>query len=273
MHEPPAADLRYALRHRAAAGGRSAVQAGPPGTAGTSSRCSATSRSAHGKPSSGLRARSWTACKYRCWPFQATTTSPCSTCGPACNAPMPATALRSARNSSRCTVRPTCWWCASTPRGRWRHKHGEVSAAQVDRVARLLEVAEPTQLRIVVVHQPVAVNRGRRPAEPSARPCGGARALGRRRGRPRHGRAHPSTLRPAVARPGASAVGRAGGHRRLVPGARGRAQLGEPAALGRAVRPPGCCRIEQWDYAADVDEFTRARVSEVRPARTAGALA
>ena len=29
---------------------------------------------------------------------------------------------------------------------------------------------------------------------------------------------------------------------------------------------PGCCRIEQWDFSADVGAFVRARVSEVRPA-------
>lgn len=39
----------------------------------------------------------------------------------------------------------------------WRHKHGEVSAAQIDRVARQLSAASPLQLRVVVVHQPMAV--------------------------------------------------------------------------------------------------------------------
>ncbi|MCY7309111.1 MAG: metallophosphoesterase [Rhodoferax sp.] len=43
---------------------------------------------------------------------------------------------------------------------RWyRHEDGEVSRAQVIRVARLLEAARPGQLRIVVTHQPVAVTR------------------------------------------------------------------------------------------------------------------
>lgn len=40
---------------------------------------------------------------------------------------------------------------------RHRHKHGEVSAAQVERVARRLAAARPGQLRLVAVHQPVAV--------------------------------------------------------------------------------------------------------------------
>ena len=40
-----------------------------------------------------------------------------------------------------------------------RHKHGEVSVLQIDRVAAQLERASAAQLRIVVVHQPVAVTR------------------------------------------------------------------------------------------------------------------
>lgn len=39
----------------------------------------------------------------------------------------------------------------------WRHKDGQVSGLQIDAVARRLETASPGQLRIVVVHQPVAV--------------------------------------------------------------------------------------------------------------------
>jgi hypothetical protein len=48
--------------------------------------------------------------------------------------------------------------CVNTTRA-WPHKHGEVSAHQIDRVVRLLAGAEPGQLRVVVVHQPVAVTR------------------------------------------------------------------------------------------------------------------
>ncbi|MBA4274743.1 MAG: DNA repair exonuclease, partial [Alphaproteobacteria bacterium] len=33
---------------------------------------------------------------------------------------------------------------------------------------------------------------------------------------------------------------------------------------------PGCCQIEQWDYAAAQRAFVRALVTEVRPARAAG---
>lgn len=40
---------------------------------------------------------------------------------------------------------------------RHRHKHGEVSRAQIERVARRVAAARPEQLRLVAVHQPVAV--------------------------------------------------------------------------------------------------------------------
>ena len=40
---------------------------------------------------------------------------------------------------------------------RYRHKHGEVSAEQIERVAQRLAAAKPGQLRLIAVHQPVAV--------------------------------------------------------------------------------------------------------------------
>ena len=40
---------------------------------------------------------------------------------------------------------------------RWRHENGEVSRAQVARVVRRLAAAKPEALRLVLVHQPVAV--------------------------------------------------------------------------------------------------------------------
>lgn len=39
----------------------------------------------------------------------------------------------------------------------WRHKHGEVSASQIARVATVLAKASAPQLSVVVVHQPMAV--------------------------------------------------------------------------------------------------------------------
>lgn len=40
---------------------------------------------------------------------------------------------------------------------RWRHQHGQVSLAQIERVAARLRLATPMQMRVVVVHQPVAM--------------------------------------------------------------------------------------------------------------------
>ena len=48
------------------------------------------------------------------------------------------------------TVNTTRWW---------RHKNGQVSAAQIERVCAQLSRAKPQQLRVVVVHQPVHVLR------------------------------------------------------------------------------------------------------------------
>ena len=50
-------------------------------------------------------------------------------------------------------------WCVVGVRTtrRWRHSNGQVSAAQVDAVTAHLEAADPGQLRVVVVHQPIAV--------------------------------------------------------------------------------------------------------------------
>lgn len=42
---------------------------------------------------------------------------------------------------------------------RWRHKNGQVSGAQIERVVAALKRSAPQQLRIVVVHQPVYVLR------------------------------------------------------------------------------------------------------------------
>jgi 3',5'-cyclic AMP phosphodiesterase CpdA len=40
----------------------------------------------------------------------------------------------------------------------WRHKHGEVSTKQIDEVSKRLRASPPSQLRIVVTHQPVDVS-------------------------------------------------------------------------------------------------------------------
>lgn len=42
---------------------------------------------------------------------------------------------------------------------RYRHKNGEVSARQIEDVSQRLQDASPAQLRVVVIHQPIAVPR------------------------------------------------------------------------------------------------------------------
>ena len=155
--------------------------------------------------------------------------------------------------------------CVNTTRA-WRHKHGEVSGLQIDRVARTLTGARAEQLRVVVVHQPVAVTRS---DDVPNRLRGHAAALQR------------------WATAGADLV--MGGHIHLpyVMALHGLARPMWTVQAGTAVSSrvregvpnsvnllrwgadssPGCCRIEQWDFSGDDRAFVRAEVSEVWPAR------
>ena len=152
----------------------------------------------------------------------------------------------------------------------WRHKHGEVSAAQVDRVASRLSAANPQQLRVVVVHQPAAV--------PVARE------------RPNLLRGHGVATR-AWSAAGADLV--MGGHIHLpctlaLPGlarrlwavqagtavsSRTRAGIPNSVNLVRwgtaqsGSEDGGGCLIERWDYARDDRRFVRTVVTPVRPER------
>lgn len=148
----------------------------------------------------------------------------------------------------------------------WRHKNGEVSSAQIDRVARRLGTASPGQLRVVVVHQPVAVIRssdvvnllrGHEAALQRWAAAGADLVLGGHIHLP-YVRAVDGLARPLWAVQAGTAVS-----------ARVREGLPNSVNLLRwgAHAPPGCCLIEQWDYAAGQQAFVRALVTEVRPAR------
>jgi 3',5'-cyclic AMP phosphodiesterase CpdA len=155
--------------------------------------------------------------------------------------------------------------CVNTTRPR-RHKDGEVSALQIDRVARLVAHADPAQLRVVVVHQPVAVTRGE--DEPN-RLRGHAAALQRWAEAGADlvmgGHIHLPYVMPlqGLARPlwvvqaGTAVSSRV---RDGVPNSVNLLRWGADAL-------PGCCRIEQWDYKADERAFRLAKVSEVWPDR------
>ena len=119
----------------------------------------------------------------------------------------------------------------------WRHKDGEISALQVDRVARLLAGAEAAQLRVLVAHPPVAVTRAQdlpnrlrgHAAAPPRCSAGLLLAL-------TSSWAGTSTCLRDGARRSSVWRARCGPCRRARRcrlGAQGCAQLGEPAALGR----------------------------------------
>ena len=141
----------------------------------------------------------------------------------------------------------------------WRHKNGEVSPLQIDRVAALLRTARPRQLRVVVVHQPAAVCRpedrrhllrGHHAALRAWSAAGADLVLG--------GHIHlPYTLAPpGLARrlwvnivrwDGSSATRSAG------------------AAAEDAGR--GDCIIERWDYAPDAQAFVLDTFTRLTPER------
>ena len=149
---------------------------------------------------------------------------------------------------------------------RWRHVDGEISAAQVERVARRCQAAPAAQWRVVVVHQPIAVPT---PAE--------AHNL-------LHGR--DAALRRWAAA-GVDLV--IGGHIHLpyvlaLPGQqpsrplwvvqagtslsrRVRAGIGNSVnliALGHAAEGPA--RVERWDHDPAARRFVRVAVQALRPA-------
>jgi 3',5'-cyclic AMP phosphodiesterase CpdA len=154
----------------------------------------------------------------------------------------------------------------NTTRAR-RHKDGEVSVQQIERVAQILEGASAEQLRVVVVHQPMAVTRSE--------------------DRPNLLHGHPQALKRWAAA-GADLV--MGGHIHLpyvleiqgLPRSMWAVQAG--TAVSARVRPgvpnsvnllrwnatasPRRCVIEQWDFLNAEQRFVRVAVTEVRPART-----
>ena len=156
--------------------------------------------------------------------------------------------------------------CVNTTRA-WRHKHGEVSAQQIDRVAQLLAQAQPDQLRVVVVHQPIAVARtedapnllrGHAAALQRWAAAGADLVLGGHIHLP-YVVALQGLARPLWAVQAGTAVS-------------ARVRDGVPNSVNllrwSADSATGCCQIEQWDFSAAQGAFVRAMVSEVRPDRS-----
>lgn len=155
--------------------------------------------------------------------------------------------------------------CVNTTRAA-RHKDGEVSAQQVERVARLLEEAETQQLRVVVVHQPVAVTRvqdapnllhGHAAAVERWSEAGADIVMGGHIHLP-YVIALREVARPMwVVQAGTSVSSRV---REEAPNSVNLLRWGADAV-------PGRCQIEQWDFSAADQAFVRAKVTEIQPAR------
>ncbi len=149
---------------------------------------------------------------------------------------------------------------------RWRHKNGEVSPKQIERVAQRLTAASPQQLRVVVVHQPVAVTRaedlpnllrGQAEALPVWAAAGADLVLG--------GHIHLPYVKPLSDMPRPLWAVQAGTAvssriRRGVPNSVNLLRWNEPS-------DSGCCRIEQWDFSAQAQAFVQVAVTEVWPGR------
>ena len=153
--------------------------------------------------------------------------------------------------------------CVNTTRA-WRHKHGELSAQQIARVTDLLSQASAEQLRIVVVHQPVAVTRakdkvhllrGHSAALTAWSAAGADLVMG--------GHIHLPYVLPlsGLARPmwavqaGTAVSSRV---RSGVPNSVNILRWGTDAAVA-------CCHIEQWDFSAKESIFRLAKMSDVYP--------
>jgi 3',5'-cyclic AMP phosphodiesterase CpdA len=135
----------------------------------------------------------------------------------------------------------------------WRHKQGEVSPAQVERVASRLRQATPDQLRVVVVHQPMAVIepsdwrnllRGHVQAAGAWAAAGAQLVLG--------GHIHLPYVRPLPA-PGGRPLwvvqaGTAVSHRI-------RGGIPNSVNLVRRDETAGTCIVERWDYDAAREAF------------------
>jgi hypothetical protein len=151
--------------------------------------------------------------------------------------------------------------CVNTTRW-YRHVNGEVSIAQIDRVAAALAQASSPQLRVIVVHQPVAVMRvadahdrlrGYKLALQRWASAGGDLVMGGHIHLP-YVEALPNLSRAMWAvQAGTSVSSRI---RDGMPNSVNIVRCGQDA-------PDGCCLIEQWDYSAAPGAFVRAMVAEI----------
>ncbi len=152
------------------------------------------------------------------------------------------------------------WLVVAVNTTRWyRHKNGEVSPEQVERVAGLLARGSAERLRVVVVHQPVAVTRdedranllrGREQAVAAWVQAGADLILG--------GHIHLPFVLPLAGAARSAWCVQAG------TAVSSRIRDGAPNSVNliRMAPDPAArhCSVEQWDYAAAAGEFERVRV-------------
>ena len=160
----------------------------------------------------------------------------------------------------------------------WRHKNGEVSQAQIERVATRLAAAGPEQLRVVVVHQPVAVTldsdrpnllRGHAAATRAWSAAGADLVLGGHIHLPYTRALHGLARRLWVVQAGTAISERT---RTGIPNSVNVLRWGE-ASVTRGAQPKAgidagrLCQIEQWDFAHHARAFVRTCVTAIQPAR------
>jgi 3',5'-cyclic AMP phosphodiesterase CpdA len=146
--------------------------------------------------------------------------------------------------------------CVNTTRP-WRHKHGEVSPEQIERVAARLRAARPEQLRIVVTHQPVHVIResdeknllrGHRDAIAGWARAGADLVLG--------GHIHLAHVRPLAER----VAGAAGWSVQAGTAVSHRVRHGRANSVNLLRWDGGRCGVERWDHDAQRGEFVCAEM-------------
>ncbi|MEX1167132.1 MAG: metallophosphoesterase [Hydrogenophaga sp.] len=160
----------------------------------------------------------------------------------------------------------------------WRHKHGELSPAQIERVAQRLCAASPAQLRVVVVHQPLAVTqtrdqvnllRGHAEAQRVWAAAGADLLMGGHIHLPYAMALHGWARRLWVVQAGTAVS------LRTRPGVPNSVNIlrWQDAPATQDAPLPGTgpaqrhCRIEQWDFAQDEQAFVCKAVTTVQPER------
>jgi 3',5'-cyclic AMP phosphodiesterase CpdA len=150
---------------------------------------------------------------------------------------------------------------------RHRHKHGEVSDAQIERVAGRLRVARPEQLRVVVTHQPVLairahdennLLRGSERAAPRWCEAGADLFLG--------GHIHLPYLSPLSQR--FRELGRKAWVAQAGTSVSRRIREGIPNSVNLLLRPSGAAwSVERWDFHASRRAFERVDTLSLTPDR------